>query len=82
MPAANAVGNKLSMFVIGKAKNPRCFKNIKKPLCRYRSERKSWMDSVLFEEWVRDANKKFQAEVRKVALIFENCLAHLIIEKL
>ena len=82
LPAANAVGNKLSMFVIGKAKNPRCFKNIKKLLYRYWSERKSWMDSVLFEEWVRDVNKKFQAEGRKVALIFGNFLAHLIIEKL
>ena len=40
------------------------------------------MDSVLFEEWVRDVNKKFQAEGRKVALIFGNFLAHLIIEKL
>ena len=53
LAAANAVGNKLPMFVIGKAKNPRCFKNIKKLPCRDRSQRKTWMDSVLFEEWVR-----------------------------
>ena len=53
LAAANAFGNKLPMFVIGKAKNPRYFKNIKKLPCRDRSQRKSWMDSVLFEEWVR-----------------------------
>ena len=82
LAAANAVGNKLPMFVIGKAKNPRCFKNIKKLPCRYRSQRKSWMDSVLFEEWVRDVNKKFHAEGRKVALIIGNCPAHPIIENL
>ena len=82
LAAANAVGNKLPLFVIGKAKNPRCFKNIKKLPCRYRSQRKSWMDSVLFEEWVRDVNKKFQAEGRKVALIIDNCPAHPIIENL
>ena len=76
LAAANAVGNKLPMFVIGKAKNPRCFKNIKKLPCRYRSQRKSWMDSVLFEEWVRDVNKKLQIEGRKVTL------AHQIIENL
>ena len=29
MAAANAMGDKLPMFVIGKAKNPRCFKNVK-----------------------------------------------------
>ena len=76
LAAANAIGNKLPTFVIGKAKNPRCFKNIKKLPCRYRSQRKSWMDSVLFEEWVRDVNKKLQIEGRKVTL------AHQIIENL
>ena len=36
------------------------------------------MDSILFEEWVTDVNKKFQSEER--ALIINNCLAHPIIE--
>ena len=70
------------MFVIGKAKNPRCFKNMKKLPCRYRSQRKNWMDSVLFEKWVRDVNKKFRAERRKVVLIIDNCPAHPIIVNL
>ena len=30
LAAGNGVGNKLPMFVIGKANNPRCFKSIKK----------------------------------------------------
>ena len=81
LAAANAVGNKLPMFCIGQTKSPRCFKNIKVP-CRYRSQRKKWMDSVLFGEWVRDVNKKFMAERGKVALIIDNCLAHPIIENL
>ena len=81
MGAANAVGNKLPMFRIGQTKNPRCFKSIKVP-CRYLSQRKGWMDSVLFGEWVRDVNKKFKAERGKVALIIDNCLAHPIIENL
>ena len=34
----NAVGNKLPMFVIGKAKKPRCFKNVKFLLCRYKNQ--------------------------------------------
>ena len=40
------------------------------------------MDSVLFEEWVRDINEDFQVEGRKVALIIDNCPAHPIIENL
>ena len=82
LAAANGVGNKLPIFVIGKAKNPMCFKNIKKLPCRYQSQTKSRVDSVLFEEWVRNVNKIFQAEGRKVALIIGNCLAHPIIEYL
>ena len=50
LAVANAVGKKLPMFVIGKEKNPMSFKNIKKLPFRYRSQRKSWIDSVLFEE--------------------------------
>ena len=48
--AANSIGSKLPMSVIGKVKNPRYFKNIKKLPYRYQSQRKRWMDSVLFEE--------------------------------
>ena len=48
--AANAVEEKLPLFVIGKSKKPRCFKHIKHLPCRYRSQKKSWMDSILFEE--------------------------------
>ena len=63
-------------LLYGKVKNPRCFKNIWKLICRYQSQRKSWMDSTLFEEWVKDLNKKFQAKERKVQLIIDNCLEH------
>ena len=42
LTAANAVGEKLPLFVIGKSKKPRCFKHIKHLPCRYRSQKKSW----------------------------------------
>ena len=82
MAAANAVGEKLPMFVIGKAKKPRCFKNVKFLPCRYRSQRKSWMDGVLFEEWVRELDRKFACEENNVALVIDNCPAHPHIENL
>ena len=59
MAAANAIGDKLPMFVYGKAKNPRCFKNVKFLACRYRNQQKSWMDGKLFEEWLRELDRKF-----------------------
>ena len=34
------------------------------------------MDCDLFEEWVREIDRKFLAEKRKIALIVDNCHAH------
>ena len=45
--AANA-GDKLTMFVIGKSAKPRCFSGVRTLPCRYRSQLKSWMDSMIF----------------------------------
>ena len=59
------------MFVIGKAKKKnKDFKKYNKILCRYQSQRKTWMESVLFEEQVRGVNKKFQAEGKKKKQFF------------
>ena len=72
MAAASATGEKLPMFVIWKSKNPRCFKNIKHLPCEYKSQKKSWMDSEIFEEWVRKLDRKFPADDQKIALIIDN----------
>ena len=80
--AANAIGDKLSMFVIGKAKNPRCLKNIKFLPCCYRNQRKSWMDRKLFEEWPREMDRKFAFEGRNVAFVIDNCPDHSHIDNL
>ena len=64
LTAANAVGENLPLFVIGKSKKRRCFKHIKP--CRYRSQKTSWMDSILFEEWVREVDRRFTKEGRKI----------------
>ena len=82
MVAANVVGNKIPMFVIGKSQKPRCFKNVKFLPCRYRNQKKSWMDGALFEEWVRELDRKFASEGRSNALVIHNCPAHPHIENL
>ena len=70
------------MFVIRKPNKLRCFKGIKSTPCRYRTQKKSWMDSELFGEWAREQDKKFALEGRKVTLVINNCIAHLNIENL
>ena len=76
LAAASATGEKLLIFVIGKSKKPRCFNGVRNLPCRYRAQNKSWMDSQLFEDWVREQDRKFEREGRKVALVVDNCPAH------
>ena len=76
LAAANAEGEKLPMFVIRKSVKPRCFTGIINLPCRYRAQKKSWMDSSLFEEWIREQDRKFERQGRKIALIVDNCPAH------
>ncbi|XP_065672149.1 tigger transposable element-derived protein 4-like [Hydra vulgaris] len=70
------------MFVIGKSKNPRCFKHIKQLPCTYKNQLKSWMTGDLFTEWVMKLDSFFRAQDRKVALLVDNCSAHPHIEGL
>ena len=44
--------------------------------CRYRSQKKSWIDSILFEEWVCEVDRRFIKEGRKIVLLVDNCPAH------
>ena len=74
--AASATGEKLPMFVISKSKNPHCSKNVKNLPCEYKSQKKSRMNSEIFEEWVRKLDRKFRAVDRKIALIIDTWPAH------
>ncbi|XP_047138885.1 tigger transposable element-derived protein 4-like [Hydra vulgaris] len=57
--AGSATGEILPMFVIGKSKNPRCFKHIKQLPCTYKNQLKSWMTGDLFTEWVMKLDSVF-----------------------
>ena len=76
LDAGNATGEKQPLFVIGKYVKPRCFSGVKSLPCRYRSQKKSWMDGDLFTEWVKELDRKYAAQNRKIALIVDNCPAH------
>ena len=82
LAAGNPYGESLPMFVIGKANKRRYFKGVRNLPCRYRAQRKSWMTAELFEEWVRELDRKFSAAKRKIALIIDNRTAHPHVEQL
>ena len=57
--AANKTGTrKLPLLLIGKSANSRCFKNVKNLPIAYKSNKKVWMTSALFEEWIRKLDWK------------------------
>ncbi|XP_071497446.1 tigger transposable element-derived protein 4-like [Diadema antillarum] len=72
---ANMDGSdKLPLFVIGKSKRPRAFKNVKKLPVAYESNKKAWMTGALFEAWLRKLDGKMEG--RKIAMVIDNCPAH------
>ncbi|UYV62923.1 hypothetical protein LAZ67_2002512 [Cordylochernes scorpioides] len=74
---ANMDGSeKLPLLMIGKAADPRCFKNVKTKPADYANSARAWMTSYLFEKWLLNLDKKFTKEKRKVILFIDNCTAH------
>ena len=72
MAVSNALGEKIPKFVIGKSASPRSFKHVRNLPCRYRSQRKAWMDRTLFDGWFHELDRKFEMQGRKIVMIFDN----------
>ena len=54
MACSNATGtHKLPLMVIGKSRNPRCFKHIDRSALpvTYYSQKSAWVDSEIFMDW-------------------------------
>ncbi|GBN16501.1 Tigger transposable element-derived protein 4 [Araneus ventricosus] len=67
---------KLKPLVIGRSKNPRCFKGAKSWEVDYDFNKKSWMMSEICGKFDQKLDKRMTAECRKIALLFDNCPAH------
>ena len=81
--ASNMDGSeKLRPLVVGKSKNPRCFKNVKSLPCDYDANKKAWITSVIFSTWILKLEKKMKAEKRKIILFLDNFSAHQVNVKL
>ena len=76
MAVSNTLGEKIQMFVIGKSASPKCFKHVRNIPCRYRSQKKAWIDGTLFVEWLQELDRKFEMQGREVVMIVDNCPAH------
>ncbi|XP_055380074.1 jerky protein homolog-like [Condylostylus longicornis] len=79
----NATGShKLKPLIIGKAANPRCFKNFQLPL-EYNHSKNAWMTTDIFKKWFHHSFvpqvKKFLASkniAQKAILLLDNAPSH------
>lgn len=68
--------DKLPILVIGKSKNPRCFKNVKSLPTEYQANKKAWMTSEIFTNWLHKLDKLMTKRKRSIVMIVDNCPAH------
>ena len=77
MFCANMDGSeKYKLSVIGKFKNPRCFKGTTNLPVHYYSQRKAWMNTDLFYKWLDKFDDKYYRLGRKVLLFVDNISSH------
>ena len=63
-------------FCIGKSKNLGSFKIVKHLSCQYVAQKKSWMDSQIFEHGVLKLDRKFRVDERKIDVIIDSSPVH------
>jgi len=67
---------KISLTIIGKHLNPRCFKGINRDTlgARYHANAKAWMTQDIFRLWLLDFDRRMQG--CQVLLLLDNCRGH------
>ena len=70
--------DKCKLLVIGESRRPRCFKNVNVDnlLVIYRANKKSWMTSQIFTEWLAAWDSNLTKVNQKILLLVDNCTAH------
>ncbi|GFW17195.1 tigger transposable element-derived protein 6 [Trichonephila clavipes] len=67
---------KITPLVIGKSAKPQCFKGINSFPTKYHSNKKAWMTTELFNEWLVSLNSDMKREKRHILLFLDNCTVH------
>jgi len=81
MLCSNATGTDVRKpLIIGKFKNPRCFKNfnLNSIGVTYRNNKTAWMTGSLFAEWIRDFDRSLNG--KKIALVLDGATSHVEVE--
>ena len=70
--------DKRKPIVIGKAAKPRAFRYFRpESYVTYLSNKKAWMTSILFQEFLADFNQEMKKAGRNVLLLLDNAKSHI-----
>ena len=74
----NAAGEKETPLMIGKSQRPRCFKNadLNTLGVTWCANKKAWMTSAIFEQWLKEFDSKMRRRNRNVILLLDNAPCH------
>jgi len=75
----NATGtDKLKPWIIGNSKRPRPLSkvNLERLPVYYRGNPKAWMNSSVFEEVLREMDRRFRLQNKKILLLVDNALSY------
>nr|XP_006010436.1 PREDICTED: tigger transposable element-derived protein 6-like [Latimeria chalumnae] len=68
--------HKVKPLMIGKSKNPRCFKNVRTFPTDYKNSANAWMTQRIFEKWLHSFNNTMKERNKKVLLLMDNATCH------
>lgn len=74
----NMIGEFETPLIIGKAKKPRCFKNIQvqKLSVTWKNNKKAWMTTQIMSDWLVELENKMKKQNRKIILFLDNATSH------
>ncbi|GFW95711.1 tigger transposable element-derived protein 6 [Trichonephila clavipes] len=67
---------KITPLVIRKSAKPRCFKGVNSFPTKYCSNKKAWMTTEHFNEWLVSLNSDMKRGKRHILLFLDNCTVH------
>ena len=68
--------DKLPLLCIGKSQKPRSFRGHVTLPTEYKSNKKAWMTSELFLDWLKKVDRKVTLQIHKICHLLDNCAAH------
>ena len=68
--------DKRKLLIVGKSKDPRCFRGQRVLPVTYTNSGNAWMTGDIFRQWLKDFNRDMGRQKRKILLLIDNCSAH------